>query len=57
MNGQNTKQKIKLLMSDQGMSQTDLAVAAGIPKSTLNTILKKDSAGVSITALVKLASA
>lgn len=50
-------EKIKKLLEERGMRQTDLARITGIPKQTINSIVVRNNKSVDFSAMEKIADA
>lgn len=50
-------EKISDLLKLRGMTQTDLSRITGIPKQTINSIIKRDNKGIDFSAMEKIADA
>lgn len=50
-------EKIKKLLEDRGMRQTDLARITGIPKQTINSIVVRNNKSVDFSSMEKIADA
>ncbi|SCJ87619.1 Predicted transcriptional regulator [uncultured Eubacterium sp.] len=51
------KKKLEVLMQENGLNASKLAEKAGLPKSTVYTILKRDSSNIGYETTAKLCSA
>lgn len=50
-------EKLKMLLKERGLRQTDLARITGIPKTTINSIIMRNNKGVDFSAMEKIADA